>query len=112
MKCTEGVFITLLPRSFSKFVECYVISEPTYAQKYKRLTVYLICFTGAILTWHEKRGRGVVVVLFMVANNALENKQISLTDEEYTNPDHKDSLCQCSNMPWLSDKFVGVDKEA
>lgn len=34
----------------------------------------------------EQCGRGAVVVLFKVANDALKNKQILTTDEEKTKP--------------------------
>lgn len=40
-----------------------------------------------------------IVVLFKVASDALKNMQIPKQMSRETNPDHKDHLCQCSNMP-------------
>lgn len=34
----------------------------------------------------------------------------SLTDRVKTKANYKDSLCPWFNMPWLADKFAGVDK--
>lgn len=51
---------------------------------------------------------------FKVASDALKgqqkNKQIFSGDENKSNHDHKDRLCQYSNVPWLSDKIVRADK--
>lgn len=45
---------------------------------------FVYTFRDPIVRCSKQCGRGVVVVLFEVANDALKNKQIFLTDEEKT----------------------------
>jgi len=75
------------------------------------LLIHWLTFCVRSEVYWIQRGSGAIIILFKVVNDALKNNQIFLADEEKSDPDHKDSLCQCSNMPWLSDKFVEVDKE-
>lgn len=52
----------------------------------KGLSSLTIYSRDLIVRCTERCGRGAVVVLFKVANGALKNKQIFLSDEEKTQP--------------------------
>lgn len=52
----------------------------------KGLSSVSVYLGDLIVRCSERCGRGAVVLLFTVANDALKNKQIFTTDEEKTKP--------------------------
>ena len=55
-----------------------------YDAKSLEFIFFVYIFRDLIVRWSEQCGRGAVVVLFKVANDAWKNKQIFTTDEGKT----------------------------